>query len=162
MDILPQVTPQVTICLDSSHLLRYLLAFCWGIGWCVALDYSKWGIRFQVQHPFAIYVAGVFGVMVVAFAMDWTSILLCLALAGLAARLAMRDQAEIEELGRNRRKHAFEDAIALVLRIRREIQKLLETGGLDGATITVLSRILGAVHRLESLLKNARNGRYQE
>jgi len=149
-----------SISLDSLLILRVLVAFSFGIGWAVFLQFARTGQFLAAERTWVTVVVGVGVDLLVGYQADWLTICLIFVVSslGIITRSLLNEQAAEINTRSYKLLWNLEDAAALTDDLVKAISDRLTVGGLDQGEVNHLAMLLDLVNRAGDKLKAARRG----
>jgi len=149
-----------SISLDSLLIFRVLVAFFFGTGMAVFLQFARVGQFLARERTWIAVVVGVGADLLIGYQADWLTICLIFVVSslGIIGRSLLNEhRAEI-----NTRSYKLlwnlEDSLGLVDDLAREITDRLTVDGLEGGEVHHLAILLGLVNQVGDKLRAARRG----
>lgn len=153
----------VSISVDSVLILRITLAILWGGGFAAFLQFHHWGKWLVEERTWMTVVAGIGVDMIIAFHnhIVWWTIMTVIAGSFIGILVRSLYNEKYGEINTNKYtvKQQIENAIAYSRAAIEMLEKLLDNGErLAEVHVTVVSRTLGKLHRVNDTLITIRRG----
>lgn len=156
------------ISVDLALISRVSLGILWGILWATYLQFNRYGQFLVEKRTWVTVVVGIGVDLIISYPWiggkgDWFTVTAVISASsiGIISRSLINEQKR-DELNPKSYKliWGIEDALALTKDVIDLLVKLLESGQLNKEEILKISEILGILHRLKSIIIDARRGDY--
>lgn len=158
------------ISVDFLLIFRVLLAFLWGVGWAVFIQFNRYGKFLAKERTWITVVVGVGVDLLISYPFlgsysDWytTALVISFSSIGIIVRSLHNEQ---EQDRVNFRSYkliwGLEDAIALSGKINESLMSLLTVNGSTPDHTRAINQIMATTHKLANTLRAARRGDYSQ
>lgn len=158
------------ISVDFPLIFRVLIGFSWGVGWASYLQFTKNGQFLVEERTWLTVVVGIGIDLLIAFPYgggtgNWFDVAIVIAVSsiGIIIRSIYNEQKQAEINGKSYKLiWGLEDAIATSQRAIDQLTKVLDSGQLNQADTSQISKAISTVHKLRQIVMDARRGEYNQ
>lgn len=155
--------PLVLISLNPVFFLRLFVAFSWGIGYALFIQFHPWGRYLAEERTHYSVVIGIIVDLGIAFKEDWATIAMVITVSyiGIFIRSTYNERNKVPRLPNKTQWNLADittlalDQIAILTTIMNDAQNLPQD------IIKPLSTILLKTHRIKAKVEDARNATYR-